>query len=236
MLFRSSEYTLPHFGAQLALDLIKRARLDVPFIVVTRNIRDADLIKIMRSGAHDVVLKNQSARLAPAVERELRVTEERRQFRQMSQTLNEVENKNRAIIEGSREAICYCQDGMHIDANKTYLEMFGYEDLSELEGVPVMNLVEKSDHVRFKDFLRKAASSNPPPPQEFLAAKKDGGHFHAELAVSLIVLNGENCTQFVVIDISKRKAVENRLQYLNQHDPLTGLFNRHHFKIGRAHV
>jgi multidomain signaling protein FimX len=224
-----SEYTLPHFGAQLALDLVKRAHLDIPFLIVTRNIRDPDLVKIMRNGAHDVVLKSQSARLAPAVERELHVAEERRKYQKMSLTLNEVENKNRAIIEGSREAICYCQDGMHIDANKTYLEMFGYEDLNELEGVPLMNLVAKSDHVRFKDFLRKVNSPIPPEPQEFLAAKKDGQHFHAELAISPIVLNGENCTQCVVIDVSKRKAVENRLQYLNQHDPLTGLFNRHHF-------
>lgn len=224
-----SEYTLPHFGAQLALDLVKRAHLDIPFIVLTRNIRDTDLVKIMRNGAHDVVLKSQSARLAPVVERELRVTEERHQFRQMSQTLSEVENKNRAIIEGSREAICYCQEGMHIDANKTYLEMFGYQDLSELEGVPVLNLIDKTDHVRFKDHLRKSSSQNSATPLEFLALKKDGNHFHAELAISTIILKGENCTQFVVSDVSKRKAVENRLQYLNQHDPLTGLFNRHHF-------
>ena len=120
-----SEYTLPHFGAQLALDLVKRAHLDIPFIVVTRNIRDPDLVKIMHNGAHDVVMKSQAARLAPVVERELRVTEERHQLRQMTQTLQEVENKNRAIIAGSREAIGYCQEGMHIDANETYLELFG---------------------------------------------------------------------------------------------------------------
>ncbi|MCR4302527.1 MAG: EAL domain-containing protein [Sulfuricaulis sp.] len=224
-----SEYTLPHFGAQLALDLVKRAHLDIPFIVVTRNIRDPDLVKIMRSGAHDVVLKGQSARLAPAVERELHMAEERRKYQKMSLALNEVENKNRVIIEGSREAICYCQDGMHIDANKVFLEMFGYQDLSELEGIPFLNLIDKTDHVRFKDGLRKLQSLHPPSPQEFLATKKDGQHFHAEVAISSIVLNGENCVQFVVIDVSKRKAVENRLQYLNQHDPLTGLYNRHHF-------
>lgn len=224
-----SEYTLPHFGAQLALDLIKRARLDIPFIVVTRNIRDADLVKIMRNGAHDVVLKSQSARLAPAVERELHVAEERRKYQKMTLALNEVENKNRAIIEGSREAICFCQDGMHIDANKAYLELFGYTDMSELEGVPVLNLIDKSEHVRFKDYLRKVNSPNVPEPKEFLAAKKDGQHFHTEMAFAPIVLNGENCVQCVVIDVSKRRAVENRLQYLNQHDPLTGLFNRHHF-------
>ena len=33
----------------------------------------------------------------------------------------------------------------------------------------------------------------------------------------------------MVTDVSKRKAAENRLQYLSQHDPLTGLFNRTYF-------
>jgi diguanylate cyclase (GGDEF)-like protein/PAS domain S-box-containing protein len=231
-----SEYTLPHFGAQLALDLVKRARLETPFIVFTRNIRDADLARIMRNGAHDVVLKTQVARLAPAVERELRVAEERRRFREVSQSLAELETKNRAIIEGSREAICYCQDGMHIDANKAYLELFGYESFSEIEGVPALNLIDKSDHPRFKDYFRKSAAHHPMPPQEFLALKKDGTHFHAELVISPIVLNGENCTQFVVTDVSQRRAVENRLQYLNQHDPLTGLYNRHYFTQELAKV
>lgn len=226
-----SEYTLPHFGAQLALDLIRRADLDIPFLVVTRNIRDQDLVKIMRNGAHDVILKSQLSRLAPAVERELLVAEDRIQFRKMSQTLNEVERKNRAIIEGSREAISYCMDGMHVDANKTYLEIFGYQDLKEIEGVPVMNLIDKANHASFKEYLRKISSGNPPEPREFQAIKKDGASFHVELAASMITLKGENCTQFVVADISKRKSVENRLQYLNQRDPLTGLFNRHHFTL-----
>jgi len=226
-----SEFSLPHFGAQLALDMIKRANLDIPFMVLTRSIRDSELAKIMRNGAHDVVLKTQTARLAPALERELRVAEERRLYRETSQALAAMETKNRAIIDGSREAICYCQDGMHIDANKVYLELFGYENFSDLEGIPLLNLIDKNDHPLLKEYLRKPAAQNTAKPHEFLALKNDSSRFHAELAVSPIVLDGQNCTQVMVTDVSKRKAVENRLQYLSQHDPLTGLFNRTYFTL-----
>jgi len=226
-----SEFSLPHFGAQLALDMIKRANLDIPFMVLTRNIKDSELAKIMRNGAHDVVMKTQTARLAPALERELRVAEERRLYREASQALAAMETKNRAIIDGSREAICYCQDGMHIDANKVYLDLFGYENFSDLEGIPLLNLIDKSDHPLLKEYLRKPAAQNAEKPHEFLALKNDGSRFHAELAVSPIVLDGQNCTQVMVTDVSKRKAVENRLQYLSQHDPLTGLFNRTYFTL-----
>ena len=231
-----SEYALPHFNAQMAHDVLKKAGLDIPFIVFTRHINDADLIKIMRAGAHDVVMKNQTVRLAPVIERERRVADERRSYRQALKALDEVENKHRAIIEGSREAICYSQDGMHINANKAYLTIFGYESVSELEGIPVMNLIDKSDQARFKDYIRKSSKQASDKAQEFMAVKKDSARFPVEITLSPITIEGENCTQMLVADISKRKAVENKLHYLNQHDPLTGIYNRHYFiqEIGKS--
>ncbi len=223
------EYQLPNFGAALALDLLKRRGLDIPFIVLTRSIRDADLDRIMRAGAQDVVRKQEPVRIPLVIERELRVFEVRRAHRETLARLNELEAKSRAIIEGTHEAICYCHDGMHLDANKAYLEIFGYENLEDLQSIPVMDLVDKSDRPRFKNYLRKAGEAPLPQTQEFLAVRRDGTRFPAELTISAITVNGERCTQIVVSDISKRKAVESRLQYLNQHDPLTGLLNRHFF-------
>jgi diguanylate cyclase (GGDEF)-like protein/PAS domain S-box-containing protein len=222
------EYQLPHFGAHMAHDLLKRAGLDIPLIVFTRAIADADLVKTMRGGIPDVVLKTQPARLAPAIERELKAGDDRRALHEAQQRLKELEGKNRAIIEGAREAICYIQDGMHLDANHTYLEMFGYQNLDELAGVPVMNLVMKGDQARFKEFLRKNPGDKSEP-QEFMAVKADGNRMPVEFVLSPIEFNGEKCLQLLVTDISKRKAVESKLQYLNQHDPLTGLYNRHYF-------
>ena len=220
-----SEYTLPHFGAAVAHDVLRRAEIAVPFLVVTRAIRDADMIKIMRAGAQDVIVKGQLARLVPAIERELAVAAERREYRAATQTLKEVENKHRAIVEGSREAMCYSQDGMHVDANRAYLDIFEYQEFSELEGIPVMNLIDKSDQPRFKDFMRKQRAGGAAP-QEFIALRKSGAKLHVEVTLSPITINGEECTQLLITDVSKRKAVETKLQYLNQHDPLTGLYNR----------
>ncbi len=218
------EITLAHFGAPMALDLLKRIHQNIPLIVFTRIVKETDVAKLMRAGALDVVQKEEAFRLGPVVERELRVADERRELQLMAQKLNELEGKHRAVVDSAREAIGYCQDGMHIDANPTYLELFGYSK-TELEGLPVMNLLDKSDQQRFKEYLRKGNKE----PQEFLAIKNDGGRMHIELVAAPVTLNNEACTQIVVADISKRKAAESRLQYLNQHDPLTGLYNRSHF-------
>ncbi len=231
-----SEYQFPHFGAALALDLLKRLGLELPFVVLTRHIRDADLEQIMRAGARDVVRKQEMVRLPHVIERELGVFQERRAYREALARLAELEAKSRAIIEGTHEALCYCQDGMHLDANKAYLEVFGYESFDELQGIPVLDLIDKADQARFKDYLRKAGAQAQPQTQEFLAVRRDGTRFPAQLTVSAMTVNGERCIQIVASDISKRKAVESRLQYLNQHDPLTGLLNRHFFlqQLGKA--
>ena len=231
------EYSMPHIGAQYALDLIKGSNHDIPFIVMTKKINDNDLVQIMRNGASDVILKQQSTRLVPAVQRELRAARDRSTFRKQQQILKETEDKHRAIIEGSHEAICYTHEGMHIDANQSYLDMFGYSNTDELEGVPILNLITKNDHSRFKGFMRKKSKNiDADVDNEFEATKKDGSTFFVELNMSEINHKGENCTQIIFTDISKRKAVENKLQYLNQRDPLTGLYNRHYFlqELGKA--
>ncbi len=230
-----SEFALPHFSADVALELVKGAGLDVPFIVLTRAIKDADLARIMHAGARDVILKAQPVRIPPVVAREMAVAELARHHRDLAQQAKESEDKHRAVTESSREAIGYSQDGMHIDANQAYLQVFGYENFGELEGIPVMNLIDKTDQAQFKDYLRKALNQGAQPAQTFQAIRRDGARFHVELTAAPITIRGEPCAQILAVDISQRKTVEDKLQFLNQRDPLTGLFNRNTFlqEIGR---
>ncbi len=224
----AGEFSLPYLNAKTVLDTIASANLDLPFIVVTNTINDEDLVKIMRAGARDVILKNQLARIAPALEREHRGVEDRRGLNEARTRVTELESKSRAVVEGSHEALCYVQDGMHLDANQTYLSLFGYDNLDELTGVPVMDLIAKSDQTRFKEMLRKPPASKEKP-QEFEAVKTDGTPLSIEVSAASIVLLGERCLQLTVSDVSRRKSVESRLEYMNRHDPLTGLLNRSHF-------
>ncbi len=225
------EYTLPHFGALLALDALKHLRGQPPLIVLTKKISSEDIARVMRAGARDVILKGEPARLAPAIERELTVAQERDDYKKTNELLKEVETKHQAMIDGSREAICYSHDGMHVDANRAYLNLFGYHGLEELAGVPVLNLIEKNDHGRFKDYLRKTARNrqNEDEPPEFDATKKDGSKLRIEVSMSLINIGGETCTQIVVDDISRRSTQRAKSSADSQHDALTGAYNRDFF-------
>lgn len=219
-----SEYNLPHFGAILALDTLNHSGQELPFIVLTDSIDDNDLAKVMRAGARDVILKSDLARLPPVIERELFVIEERRDYQKTNERLREIENKHQAMIDGSLEAISYSHDGMHVDANKAYLQLFGYEDLEELEGIPVLDLIDKSDHHRFKEYFRKAGKKNSDvnEPQTFTATRKDGSRFPVEVNMSTVSIGGEKCTQIAVNNMSRLAANKSQPGHSTQAETLSG--------------
>src|SRR5437762_3473890 len=82
-----ADYIMPRFNGLAALALVKDHGLDLPFIIVSGHITDDTAVAAMKAGAHDYVMKANLARLGPAVERELREAEVRRQRRRTEETL-----------------------------------------------------------------------------------------------------------------------------------------------------
>ena len=66
-----ADYSMPHFSAPAALKVMQMNELDLPFIIVSRQISEEIAVEAMRAGAHDYVMKDNLSRLVPAVEREL---------------------------------------------------------------------------------------------------------------------------------------------------------------------
>ena len=73
-----SDHGLPRFNSLQALNMLHESGLDLPFIIVSGSIGEDLAVAAMKSGAHDYIMKNNLARLGPAVEREMREAEVRR--------------------------------------------------------------------------------------------------------------------------------------------------------------
>ncbi|HXS69551.1 MAG TPA: response regulator [Candidatus Polarisedimenticolia bacterium] len=73
-----ADHSMPQFNSTEALRILKEKKLDLPFIIVSGHIDEKTAIAAMGSGAHDYIMKDELARLMPAVERELREAEVRR--------------------------------------------------------------------------------------------------------------------------------------------------------------
>ena len=86
-----SDYHIPGFGAERALELLRESGYDLPFILVSGRIGEEQAAKLMRAGAHDFVLKDRTTRLVPVVARELHQAQERRERRELQQQVRQAE-------------------------------------------------------------------------------------------------------------------------------------------------
>jgi len=82
-----ADYAMPRFSAFDALAMVQERGLDIPFIVISGTIGEEIAVQAMKAGAHDYLMKDNLARLVPAVERELREADERRARRVAEETV-----------------------------------------------------------------------------------------------------------------------------------------------------
>jgi len=82
-----SDYSMPGFSGLGALNILKELNLDIPFLIISGTIGEEVAVEAMRLGAHDYLMKNNLARLVPAIQRELHDANERYARRIAEQTL-----------------------------------------------------------------------------------------------------------------------------------------------------
>lgn len=123
-----ADNNMPQFDAAAALRIFQQQALDIPFIVVSGAIGEDLGISMMRAGAHDYVLKHQARRLVPAVERELRETQVRRERRAALDRLRESEQRFRQLAEVTPHLVWQTgAEGQPEYANSRCREYFGRE-------------------------------------------------------------------------------------------------------------
>ncbi|RMD67909.1 MAG: GGDEF domain-containing protein, partial [Gammaproteobacteria bacterium] len=204
-----------------ALAIIKEQGRDIPLIILSPEPSSA-AIDPLAYGARDVVNPAVKALLVHAVKRELEALEQRRMLDHCQHSLGECEERNRILMDSSRDAIAYIHEGMHIYANTAYLDMFGFMDQDELSGVPLLDLIAPEDVPAFKALLRRYQEKGKAAPAEIHVLHSDGRRLKVTVELSPAHMEGEPCMQIVF-----RKAQE---AAPGEHlDPLTGLYLRPYF-------
>ena len=188
------------------------------------------VVEALGAGARDAVSRANPQHLRLAVARELEALRERRQLQRLQRELVERERRWQALMEGSRDPVAYVHGGMHVHANASYLHMFGYESLDELEGLPVMDLVNPEHRDRLREVLRRHG----PQQLELEVLRADGHKLAVRLELAPATYDDESCWQLMLRDQSERRAIRAQLDYLREHDPLTGLYNRERLLEGIA--
>jgi PAS domain S-box-containing protein len=98
-----SDYSLPHFSGGAALDLVRRHRPDLPFLIVSGTIGEEHAAEMMRQGAADYLLKDRLNRLGRAVEQALSMRQQQIERWRAEAALRESEERFREIASNIRD-------------------------------------------------------------------------------------------------------------------------------------
>lgn len=223
-----SDYSMPAFDATAALEILKTSSLDLPFIVVSGTINEAEAVNLMKAGAHDFLFKDQLARLAPAVARELLHAENRAKRReaelalrqqrdqQIVDLLKELEDVRVALNEHSLVAITDA-NGVFTYVNDKFCAISKYPR-EELLGKN-HRLVNSGFHTReFFQELWATITKGKVWKGEIQNRGKDGSIYWVDTTIVPFVRADGTPFQYVAIrsDVTAHKLTEQQLMLSNE--------------------
>jgi diguanylate cyclase (GGDEF)-like protein/PAS domain S-box-containing protein len=200
---------------------------DIAIIAVTAQVDEDVIARAFTDGARALALRNRAEHVQAIVKREFEALHMRRGVRRLESALRETERRCDALLDNSRDPIAYVHEGMHVRANKAYLEILGFQDFEEIEGMSVIDMVAPEDADDFKALLKKLSKGEKPPQKLNLKAQRvDGTTFDAIMEFAEASYEGEPCQQIIFRQQTVSADVAEKLEELRSKDLVTDLFNR----------
>ena len=153
------------------------------------------------------------------------------QYRQTQAALQESEERYRALVQKSSEAIVLIDPDtrMVVESNRHFQELIGYSQ-AELAEMPIYNFVlgSKQQIDRYYEEILPLQHELPVEARQF--RHKSGRIVEVERSGALVHLRGKTVYMVTARDVTDRKYIEEKMNYLSYHDMLTGLHNRTYFE------
>lgn len=101
----TSDHQMPHFSAFEAIKVWKDYDLDIPFFVISGVINNEVAIALIKAGATEFVLKDHISGLGPALDREFKEVNERREKERIGKELAASQQLYRVITENMTDSV-----------------------------------------------------------------------------------------------------------------------------------
>ncbi|ABB32147.1 multi-sensor hybrid histidine kinase [Geobacter metallireducens RCH3] len=201
-----SDYVMPSFSGLNAIALLRKEGYTTPLIVVSGKIEDEAAVETMRAGANDYILKDNLARLVPAIRRELEESEVRRQKKKVEDELRKLSH---AVEQSPVSIIITDQNGTIEYVNPKFTQVTGYgvdEAVGQTPRILKSGKMPDSEYRRLWETITSGREWH----GDIINKKKNGDLFWERASISAIKDAEGVITHFVGVkeDISEQRRTE----------------------------
>lgn len=218
------DFRMPNFSAEDALMTLKASGQDIPFIITSGAVDAEDTVSLLKQGAHDFMNKEALARLVPAIEREIREADVRRQRRLAE---DKVRILSSAVQQSPVSVLITDPRGVIEYVNRKFEQITGYDAADAIGRDLGFTILEQGGTEAMRT-LREHIDAGTDWRGEFCSIRRDGQVFWEYVTISPLRNDSADITHFIIIkeDITVRRNYEEQLLHQARHDDLTGLANR----------
>ena len=123
---------------------------EIPLLVLKSEVDENTILKAMNDGACDLVSIDNKARLLVVVDRELRAYRVERALNSTLTSATEYRRQLNDYMENSSSAIAYIQEGIIIEVNISWLELFQAKEKADVIGLPLMDNFRQESQAAIK--------------------------------------------------------------------------------------
>lgn len=204
----------------------------IPVLIAREQVDEDIIAAAMQQGARDVVTLKNPVRLQSIVTRELEAHRQKRTLKNTLSAAREYRDQLKSFMAGSADAIAHVQEGILVDANPAWLDLYGYPAADAVVGTPIMDAFDPSAHAAIKGALvaclqGKWSDHSLRAPALF----SDGSSVPLEIELAPTELEGEPAVRLCVA-AQKRNTGANLDEQLNdalERDAATGTLQRKFF-------
>ena len=224
-----------HDGKAAKIKRVAKCRTSVPpivpLLVVSENVDEEAIANAMLAGAQDLVSVHHVERLRSVAERELRAFQLERA---LNTTILSAAQDRRQLTDlkaGTEDAIACAQEGILVETNLAWAQLFGYDDGRAMQGQPIMDFFKPRSQTALKGGLVACTKEHwGSEPLKVTGVTKDGSAVPLEVWLERSVFEGEAAVRVVVPSSKHQSAAPGQLVDRTVHrDPATGLYHRRHF-------
>jgi PAS domain S-box-containing protein len=210
-------------GIGALLTTLSEQRPGLPAIVLSDVLDEAQGIEALQHGARDVVLQQQLYRLPLALRTVLNAPFQpahhllEPQPEHQPPSAQPYDAHFQALFEDAPIGISIARAGITCAVNRAYLRMFGYTNVAQVVGQPLLRDVAPHERGRIAERIRQREQGAPvPTAYEMMGQRQDASLFPSHVEIGRITFHGAPASVGFFTDITARKQAEERLHFLTE--------------------